>query len=698
MSVLSIVTAHYQNSEKATRRHLRRGMQATLFTWALVGLAAVIGPTKPAGAAPAPGDQVPLSAPTGSPPDLSVSPPDLSRQALQAAYDAVTHKQWNTLQSVVPQAARDPLGVYAQYWLLSSELGSLPSAMWPAAELNRFLDTSSDAYLADRLRGQWIVASAMAGDYNGVKRLGAVLVSNPQIRCAQIEASIMSGAKVPVQEAMDAFAPGAVCWNLYDQLVSNQTLSWAQLQPSLRGAIEADKLGDARRYGEYLFNSEQQRDLDALLRNPMKWLVLRKRPVDDRGDRELVTIALARLARGDQQVGADYIAAHWVGVLPRADLRWVYSQFALVTALNLQPEAADWYEKAGDAPLTQFNLEWKVRTELRAQRINWRKVVDTIDTMAPDGRSISAWVYWRSRGLAAEGKTEEARKGYLTIADSFTFYGQLAEQALGRDITMPPPPPPVSPQAVAEIGKVRGLQRALDLFQLGWRNWAVPEWNFALRGMTDDQLRAAAALAWQAGVYDRVVNTSEMTDSVVDVSQRYIAPYEQQMAGQAKNVSLDVAWIYGLIRQESRFILEARSHVGASGLMQIMPSTARWVARKLGLSNFTPDQLAQFDTNTVLGTNYLSMVLQKLDGSQVLATAGYNAGPGRPVNWRASLSHPVEGAIFAETIPFTETRLYVKNVMANATCYEAIFTGKPQSLIARLGVISPEPAVSVGLP
>jgi soluble lytic murein transglycosylase len=135
--------------------------------------------------------------------------------------------------------------------------------------------------------------------------------------------------------------------------------------------------------------------------------------------------------------------------------------------------------------------------------------------------------------------------------------------------------------------------------------------------------------------------------------------------------------------------MDAKSVVGASGLMQLMPATAKYVARKIGMNDFQPSQVNDFDVNTKLGTNYLRMVLEDLDGSQVLASAGYNAGPGRPVQWRKTLNGPVEGAIFAETIPFTETRDYVKHVLSNATYYAVVFTGQPQSLKARLGEIAP---------
>jgi soluble lytic murein transglycosylase len=147
--------------------------------------------------------------------------------------------------------------------------------------------------------------------------------------------------------------------------------------------------------------------------------------------------------------------------------------------------------------------------------------------------------------------------------------------------------------------------------------------------------------------------------------------------------------VYGLIRQESRFILDARSSVGASGLMQVMPGTGDYVARKIGLGDYVKGKLTDLRTNIVLGANYMNMVLSGAGGSQPVATAAYNAGPGRLRRWRATLEEPMEGAIFAESIPYMETRIYVKNVMSNATNYAALFENKPQSLKARLGRVMP---------
>jgi soluble lytic murein transglycosylase len=224
---------------------------------------------------------------------------------------------------------------------------------------------------------------------------------------------------------------------------------------------------------------------------------------------------------------------------------------------------------------------------------------------------------------------------------------------------------------------------------MGLRFEGNREWNWQLRRMNERQLLAAAEFARQSEVLDRMVTTADRARVELDFTHRFPSPHDDIMHTATQPMGLDKAWVYGLIRQESRFVKSARSHVGASGLMQIMPATAKYVARKIGMAGFTLNNLNDTRTNITLGTQYLNMVLNNLGGSQTLATAAYNAGPGRPRLWRASLERPIEGAIFAETIPFSETRNYVKSVLANATWYAALFENKPQSLKARLGFVMP---------
>jgi len=626
------------------------------------------------------------------------STPSTAQQAVIAARDAMQRKQWSVLAMTVPQARSDILGMYPEYWLLRYQLWNLPANQRPTPDLQNFLRRNADSYLGDKLRQDWLLVAARSGDFDTVKKLGPVKNTGPQTECAILNGRYMTGQKVSAQQAMDTFAPGPWCWGLFDQLVADKVLDWEQLEPQLRDAIENNKTTDASKFAGYMFDPAQMKAYDALMKDPMKWLVKQPNPPRSRAEIELVTIALARLPRKDLDVADSYFRREWAKSLPRANVAWLRGQYALVAVLNLDPRANAWYVEAGHIRMTSYNQAWKVRAALRQPKIDWRWVMASIDAMPVSDRTDPSWIYWYARGLAATGHKDEAQRRYAGIADQFNFYGQLAAEELGRPITVPPRPAPLSAQELAQARANPGLQRAIALFRLGWRGDAVPEWNYTIREMDDRQLLAAAELARQQNIYDRVVNTSDRTEKQFDFTQRYIAPFEGRVAAKANQISLDPAWVYGLIRQESRFIMDARSSVGASGLMQLMPATAKWVARKIGMDDFTPNSVNDFDTNTILGTNYLNMVLQDLGGSQVLASAGYNAGPRRPVLWRSTLSHPVEGAIFAETIPFTETRTYVKNVMSNATYYAAMFTGQPQSLKQRLGQISPQANAPVPLP
>ena len=188
-----------------------------------------------------------------------------------------------------------------------------------------------------------------------------------------------------------------------------------------------------------------------------------------------------------------------------------------------------------------------------------------------------------------------------------------------------------------------------------------------MRGAGERERLAAAEFACEREVWDRCINTSERTRAEVDLAQRYPLPWRETFVGKAHQAGLDPALLYGLIRQESRFVADARSHVGASGLMQLMPATARWTAKKIGLA-YRAEMVVDRDTNLLLGASYLKRVLDDFGGSPVLAVAAYNAGPNRPRRWREG-GTVMEPAAWIESIPFHETRDYVKKVLANSVVY-----------------------------
>ena len=610
-----------------------------------------------------------------------------SAKAVVEIKTAVEKNQHSQLPSLRQQVGNDTLLIYADYWVAESAVQKA-SNVFEVPEATAFLNKYPNSYPAEKLKASWVLAAFEAGAFTKIRDIGEFEWLNKQVRCAKLQARHMTGQRATQADALSEFSPGQACWSMLQQLVADGVVNRAELVALMQDAIERNHTQTAAQLAALTFDPKTLGQYQAMMRGPSQWVRgFKGKAVGDAA--VIVAIGLQRMARDNLTTTAEYVAKTWTKRLPEAELGWVWGQLAFRAALNLGSKADQWYRLAGTSRLSDVNHPWRVRMALRQPKIDWQWVQTAIDRMPPMMQQDADWQYWRARALAATGQVDQARIIYEGISDQYNFYGQLALEELGQKIVAPAAPAPVSERELQAARDNPHLQQGVALFRLGLRREAVPQWNFSLRSMNDRELLATAEFAREQGIYDRVVNTSERTQNEVDFSQRFVAPFKNEVMAQAQSINLDPAWVYGLIRQESRFIMDARSVVGASGLMQLMPATAKYVAKKIGMTDFRPSRVNEFEINTKLGTNYLLMVLNDLGGSQVLASAGYNAGPSRPANWRSTLVNPVEGAIFAETIPFTETRDYVKSVLSNATYYEATFSGQPQSLKERLGRVTP---------
>jgi soluble lytic murein transglycosylase len=439
--------------------------------------------------------------------------------------------------------------------------------------------------------------------------------------------------------------------------------------------------------------------LSAISGKPEHFL-LKQAPSSKRVTQELAVLALIKLASSDFDKAATLLTQRWAAHLNAEQRAWSWGAIGKQAAQRLSPDALRYFESASNQGMSDDQLAWKTRAALRLGQ--WPDVLAAIESMSPDASSEATWVYWRGRALKKLAKTpaERAQSAQLlqSIAGVRGFYEMLALEELGQSIALPPQPEALGSAEKEAARANTGLQRALAAIDLGLRAEGVREWNYHTNlhqpgGMNDRELLAAADLACQHEVWDRCINTSERTRSVIDLSQRFPMPHKEAVLERTRTIGLDPAYVYGLIRQESRFITDAKSGVGASGLMQVMPATARWTAKKIGLTNFKPPQITERDTNIAIGTGYLKLVLDDFAGSMPMAAAAYNAGPSRPRNWRGQTGAPVlEAAIWAENVPFNETRDYVKKVLANTTLYAAIISGQNQSLKTRLGMVGPRDA------
>ncbi len=614
-------------------------------------------------------------------------------EAFVQARHAMVRNDRARFEAAAAQATGHPLSVYLDYWRLRLRLFEKPangqaentgSDGSADQDVEAFLARHPHTLVGDLLRRDWILDLGRRGEWPRVdEQINRwILRDDTQAHCRGWQSAAVQGRPMSEEAARTLFSPreyGEACGALIETLAADGSLTEDDLRRLLRLSLEANAPGSVRKVAGLL--ELPAIDVEAALQRPARALRSASSP-------EIALIAAVRLARQEPEEAVR--ALEDVRALSPAARSFVRAQAAAHAMRRLDARALEWARTSLDAELADETLDWLARAALRDS--DWATLHTVIEKMSLPNRREPTWLYWQARAHQALGRPEQANTALREIAGQHHFYGQLAAEELGRLTTVPARAPRPTEQELAMPAGNAGFARALKFYEMGLRFEGNREWNFQLRGMNDRQLLATAEWACRQSILDRCVNTADRTRDQHDFHLRFVTPFLEQLQPVALSRELDPAWVYGLIRQESRFIMDARSSANAQGLMQIIPPTARWIARKLGRSDFRLEDLNTLETNLEFGTFYLKNVLDDMDGSPVLASAGYNAGPGRPRSWRNTLPGSVEGAIFAEIIPFSETRSYVKNVLSNATYYSALLSGQPQSLKRWLGTVSPSSA------
>lgn len=603
-----------------------------------------------------------------------------------AAREAFMRGDRARLATLLDSVRGHELEPYVQYWALTARLDETSDD----AVLD-FLQRNAGTVLAERLRADWLKQLGKRHQWDTFDReYRALTQPDVELVCYALQSRLAEQDDSALDEARPLWfneldLPSS-CSPLVDAMITDGRIDTDDVWQRMRRLLEAKRFGQAKLAAAWLPTDQapEPKLLDRIADAPQRYLdKLKPNFATSRLGREMAMYAIQRLARSD----AEQAAAEWEPIKGRfsaAERGYVYVQLAWQGARQHLPQALGWYKAAGDTPLSDEQMAWKARAALRG--LDWKQVRSAIEVMPTRLADKPDWQYWLGRALQAQGKREEAQALFERISGQPNFYSNLADDELGRPITVPPRAAQPTGEEIAAAASVSAIRRAVSLLRLDMRIEALREWSAAVRGMDDRQLLAAAEFARRNELFDRAINAADRTQFEHDFNLRYLAPFRDRIEPAVRELDLDQAWVYGLMRQESRFVMNARSGAGASGLMQLMPATAKLVAKKIGLKDFRPSSIADVEVNVALGINYLKMVLDDLDNHPVLASAAYNAGPNRARKWRDI--KPLEGAIYAETIPFSETRDYVKKVMSNAVYYSALFEGKPQSLKSRLGVVS----------
>lgn len=583
------------------------------------------------------------------------------------------------------------LAPYVEYYQLRLYLEATD-----ISTIRAFLVRHQDSLIADRLRGDWLRVLARKRQWLLFTEEYPKLVNQDEdLVCYSLQQRLAARDRDAFEQARSLWfterdMPDS-CTPVFNMLIAAGQISVIDIWFRIRLVLEAGNTGVARHISRYLPAKEalNVQKLNEAAKDPQRYLDKYQNDSKTQADREIALFALSQLLRS----GTNQAYARWYKIrnqFSESDQSYFMSNLAYRAALRQDSRALGWFLEAANSkqpyPLTEAKLTWKTRLALREGR--WDLVLQGINNMPIATQQTDVWRYWKARALKINGELVAANEILAPLSHEHSYYGQLAKEELGVMLSVPAPNHQSTQQAISAMQQVPGIQRALALYRLNQRVEANREWIWTIRNFTDEQLLAAAEVAYRHGLYDRAINTAIQTVSEHNFNLRYLAPYRDQMREVLRYHELDEAFVYGLIRQESRFIADIKSSAGAMGLMQLMPGTAKWVAGKLGIQNFHSHLVTDINTNLRLGTYYLKHVLALFDNQPLLAAAAYNAGPSRARQWRDE-ERPLEGAVYAETIPFSETRDYVKVVLNNSMYYANNFGHQPiPPLRQRLGIVS----------
>ena len=537
------------------------------------------------------------------------------------------------------------------------------------AWVQQFLSQASDSAMAENVRNEWLKTLGARGQWDLFRQEFSKLNAAGVAQEVQCYADLSSGNYSKAAELVRVTGKlPAGCTRLVESAAASGRLNTNDAWRRVRGLLSNSQTTDARNLAAALGSP-----FEGGAQGATEYSLLSVIGKDARKS------ASAAATLSDMESGLSH---------EQRSFAWGVLGHYHAQSQNM-PTALSYYGRVSDRKqLTDEQLEWYARAALRLQR--WDELASVIQHMPEKLQKDPTWQYWLGRSFAAQGKSSQAKEMYEKAAASGrNFYAVMAGEELGRRINTRNNVSDADAKDVRRMSEDGAIKRALVLFKNSqsngdskMRRQAQAEWRFATRDFNEDNLLTAAQVAFDNQFYDMAINSADRTNHKLNYKLRYLYPFKDLTVRYAAQAGVDPAWVYGLIRQESRFVMGAQSSVGAQGLMQVMPATAREIAGKIGMSS---SELYTMDGNIRMGTWYMADAKRRLQNNEVMATAGYNAGPGRARNWQAS--SPLEGAIYAETIPFTETRDYVKKVMTNATYYASLFNEPQTSLKQRMGTV-----------
>ncbi|WP_371187419.1 transglycosylase SLT domain-containing protein [Thalassotalea maritima] len=379
----------------------------------------------------------------------------------------------------------------------------------------------------------------------------------------------------------------------------------------------------------------------------------------------VIVYGIRRLSYKDETLAlSTYEQLEQKGQLTPLFKQQVLDSLVSAIARSQDPMAISWFQSLQSQDISDKALQSRLANLVRQG--DFKTLNEELKHFNDAEQNDDQWLYWQGRSLALVGDKEKAIPLYTKVSKERSYYGFLASTLLGSKASLNNKPIKLKQHNFDDAERFPAAQRAMELFALKRFSNARSEWNAWLATLDEDTRLQAAKWAYQQGWYDRAIAALSGTEGMDDVDARFPMPLKDVFNEQSKKQQVNVAWAYAIARKESIFMQDATSRVGALGLMQLMPYTAKYVYG----SKLSSQQIINAETNVSLGIKYLRYLLDKFDGNIVLATAAYNAGPGKVRSWIKSDSDSnMTLEQWIETIPYYETRNYVKSVMAFTEIY-----------------------------
>jgi soluble lytic murein transglycosylase len=569
-------------------------------------------------------------------------------------------------------------------------------AVTPVDDLRTYLEKNRHSVTSDHLRQRWLHHLARQGSWDLFLQEYRHYPKNKELYCyrldrllqadnqdqaalmAEIEKLWLTGKRLP-QSCNPVFKGWRKAGHMTRDLIIAR----------IRLAMQKRHLSLARELSYYLPASDRkwvERWIRAH-RRPAQELAKMDYRIDKPVARMVANHAVVRLAYRDPEAAME----QWQKLKQEhrffgEDENYVMRYVGILGAQHHLPEAVDWLSEVSAEGDDRDLHYWRIRAAVRSG--DWQTAREFVAALKQDEQEQDQWRYWQARIAEETGDDDAAWDSYADLAKERSYYGFLAADRIGAPYSMRHRAVQVTPAELADMLARPEMQIAQELFSVGQVVPARRQWYWIIKHMNKRELQAAAVAAQQWGWYDRALYTVSKSGHLDDLDLRFPVLYRDKVEMNARRSGVDPGWIYGVMRQESAFVTDARSGAGALGLMQLMPRTGRATARSLRLNIRSRQAIMNVDNNLRLGSHHLRTVLRRNQGNQVLATAAYNAGSHRVKKWLpADDSMPAD--IWVDTIPYNETRNYVKNVMGFTAIYEHRLEIAPTPLKTRMDEVNP---------